>query len=179
MAKSKGKFLFNVKSISKVFRAKFVSAMRKLLPKQDQSIYDILFAKSWVVYAKRPFGKPENIVEYLGRYSHKVAISNFRIKAIDKENSTVTFSLKNYRQGGKKGLMTLRTAEFVRRFCLHILPKGYTRIRHYGILSSGWKKEKLPNLQVQLGVKNKVNQEDEKEEKVPSKEDVLTVKKES
>ena len=162
-AKNKGKFLFNVKSMSKVFRAKFVAEMRKVLLKQDQSLYDKLFAKNWVVYAKRPFGKPENIVEYLGKYSHKVAISNFRIKAIDKEKRTVTFSLKNYRQGGKKGLQTLSTKEFVRRFCLHILPKGYTRIRHYGILSSGWKKEKLPKLQEQLGVKRKAKKEEESE----------------
>jgi len=169
MTKSKGKFLFDVKSMSKVFRAKFISAMRKVLPKQNQKLYDKLFAKNWVVYAKRPFGKPENIVEYLGRYSHKVAISNFRIKAIDKEKRTVTFRLKDYRKAGKKGLQTLSTKEFIRRFCLHILPKGYTRLRHYGILSSGWKKEKLPKLQKQLGVKREVKKEEKEEngEKVP------------
>jgi len=161
-SKNKSKFLFNVKSMSKVFRAKFVAQMRKKLPKQKQALYDKLFSKNWVIYAKRPFGKPENIVEYLGRYSHKIAISNFRIKHIDKQKRTVTFSLKNYRKAGKEELQTLTTIEFIRRFCLHILPKGFTRIRHYGILSSGWKKEKLPNLQKQLGVKQEEKKEQEK-----------------
>lgn len=161
-SKNKGKFLFNVKSMSKVFRAKFVAQMRKTLPKQKQELYDKLFSKNWVTYAKRPFGKPENIIEYLGRYSHKIAISNFRIKHIDKQKRTVAFSLKDYKKGGKKAYQTLTTIEFVRRFCLHILPKGFTRIRHYGILSSGWKKEKLPNLQKQLGVKREEKQEQEK-----------------
>ncbi len=159
-SKSKGKFLFDVKSLSKVFRAKFVSGMRRILPLQSQSLYDELFSKLWVVYAKRPFGSTDNIVEYLGRYSHKVAISNFWIKHIDKEKRRVTFSLKNYRKSGKKESLTLSTKEFIRRFSLHILPKGFTRIRRYGILSSCWKKEKLPELQAQLGLKSQ-----EKEEK--------------
>lgn len=163
MAKNKGKFLFNVKAMSSVFRAKFVAQMRKILPKQKQLLYDKLFSKNWVVYAKRPFGKPENIVEYLGRYSHKIAISNFRIKAIDKDRRTVAFSLKNYRKDGKKEFLTLKNTEFIRRFCLHILPKGFTRIRHYGILSSSWKNEKLPKLQEQLGLKRKEKQEKELE----------------
>jgi len=162
-SKNKGKFLFNVKAMSKVYRAKFVSEMRKTLPKQAQTLYDKLFSKNWVVYAKRPFGKPENIVEYLGRYSHKIAISNFRILAIDKKK-TITFSLKDYRKGGQNTTMTLQTKEFIRRFCLHILPKGFTRIRHYGILSSGWKKEKLPKLQEEMGVKK---EEKTEEDKVP------------
>ena len=152
-AKNNGKFLFNVKSMSKVFRAKFVSEMRKSIPRQAQVLYDKLFSKNWVVYAKRPFGNPKNIVEYLGRYSHKIAISNFRILNIDKEKHLVTFSLKDYRKGGQKTQLTLNSKEFIRRFCLHILPKGFTRIRHYGILSSGWKKEKLPKLQEKMGVK--------------------------
>ena len=153
-ANNKGKYLFNVKSMSKVYRAKFVTQMRKNIPRQPQSLYDKLFSKEWVVYAKRPFGRPENIVEYLGRYSHKIAISNHRILKLDKQNSRVTFSLKDYRKGGKKTITSLNIKEFIRRFCLHILPKGFTRIRHYGILSSGWKKEKLPNLQESLGSKS-------------------------
>lgn len=160
-AKNKGKYLFNVKAMSKVYRAKFVSAMRKTNMKVSKEIYDRIFTKKWVVYAKKPFGKPENIVEYLGRYSHKIAISNFRILGINKEKRTITFSLKDYKNDGKKTTLTLNTQEFIRRFCLHILPKGYTRIRHYGILSSGWKKEKLPNLQETLGVKKEEEKEGE------------------
>jgi len=152
-AKNKGKYLFNVKSMSKVYRAKFVLEMRKTLPPQSQNLYDRLFSKNWVVYAKRPFGRPENIIEYLGRYSHKIAISNHRILNLDPKKRKVTFSLKDYRKGGRKTVSTLSTREFIRRFCLHILPKGFTRIRHYGILSSGWKKKKLVQIQELLGFK--------------------------
>ncbi len=148
--KSHGKFLFNVKSMSKVFRAKFVAELRKEVPGLPQSFYDALFKKKWVVFAKRPFKNNQSVIEYLGRYTHKIAISNFRIRNIDFEKRTVVFSMKDYRQGGKKTTLTLSTKEFVRRFVLHILPKGFTRIRHYGILSSAWKREKLPALQKQL-----------------------------
>ena len=149
-SKGKDDFLFCVKSLSLKFRGFFVSELRKQLPEIPQSIYDKLFAKKWVVYAKAPFGKPENVIEYLGRYTHKIAISNYRIVAIDKENKTVTFRLKEYKNQGKVSTLTLSTKEFIRRFQNHILPKGFTRIRHYGILSSSWKKEKLPRLQLQL-----------------------------
>jgi hypothetical protein len=146
-SKSKGKFLFPVKSMSKVFRAKFVKHLRKNLPELEQDMYDKLFLKKWVVFAKRPFIKPETVVEYLARYTYKIAISNYRILNIDKETGKVTFRLKDYRKGGKKTSMTLDADEFIRRFSLHILPKGFTKIRHYGFLSSSWKKEKLQNLQ--------------------------------
>ncbi len=137
--KNRGKFLFDVKSMSKVFRAKFVKELRQQLPGLPQSLYDVLFKKKWVVFAKRPFLKPKYVIEYLGRYTHKIAISNYRILHIDKEKRTVTFSLKDYRKSGVKTSQTMSSKEFIRRFVLHILPKGFTRIRHYGILSSSWK----------------------------------------
>jgi len=146
-SKTKGKYLFNIKSISKVFRAKFVKLLRKELPEIKQNLYDKLFEKEWVVFAKRPFLKPETVVEYLARYTHKIAISNYRIKNINKENNKVTFILKDYRENGKKTTMTLDADEFIRRFTLHILPKGFTKIRHYGFLSSTWKNSKLLELQ--------------------------------
>jgi len=152
--KSKDDFLFSVKAMSKKYQGLFVSKLRKSLPKLPQSLYDNLFKKKWVVYAKPPFGKPENIIEYLGRYTHKIAISNHRILGIDKKNKLVTFRLKDYRKGGQKTRLTLSTKEFIRRFSLHILPKGFTRIRHYGFLSSSWKKDKLPLLQLQLADKD-------------------------
>lgn len=157
-AKNKGKFLFPVKGMSKMFRAKFVALMRKRLPDIPQSVYESLFTKQWVIYAKPPFSKPHNVVEYLGRYTHKIAISNHRISNIDKEKREVTFNIKDYRHGGVSKQMKLSTEEFIRRFNLHILPKGFTRIRHYGILSSSWKREKLPNLQMELGGKNYLEQ---------------------
>ena len=153
--KSKDGFLFCVKALSEKYRGLFVSKLRKALPNLPQSVYDTLFEKKWVVYAKPPFGKPENMLEYLGRYTHKIAISNYRILAIDKENKQVTFSMKDYRKGGKKTIVTLSTKDFIIRFQNHILPKGFTRIRHYGFLSSSWKKEKLPRLQLLLSDKEK------------------------
>lgn len=154
--KGKGKddFLFCVKALSKKFRGAFVARLRKEIPGLPQSLYDKLFHKNWVVYAKAPFGTPEHIVEYLSRYTHKIAISNHRILAINKADKTVTFSMKDYRKGGQKTTLTLTAKEFVRRFQLHVLPKGFTRIRHYGILSSSWKKEKLPRLQQRLADKD-------------------------
>ena len=137
----------------------FVAKLRKALPKLPQSLYDDLFKKDWVVYAKPPFGRPEHVIEYLGRYTHKIAISNHRILNIDTEKREVTFSLKNYRKGGQRTTMTLTSKEFIRRFQMHILPKGFTRIRHYGFLSSSWKKEKLPLLQLQLADKNLLDTE--------------------
>lgn len=148
--KGKNDFLFNVKALSVKFRGIFVAKLRKQLPDIPQTVYDKLFINKWVVYAKPPFGKPEYVIEYLGRYTHKIAINNHRILNIDTANKTVTFSLKEYRNQGKKTTMTLTTEDFIKRFQNHILPKGFTRIRHYGYLSSSWKKEKLPKLQLLL-----------------------------
>ena len=144
------KYLFSVKAMSKVFRAKYVAELRQRKV-GDQALFDSLFRKDWVVYAKRPFGGPAQVIEYLGRYSHKVAISNHRIKNVT--DTEVSFGYKDYRQNGWKKVMTLKHEEFIRRFAQHILPKRFVRIRHYGILSSYWKREKLQALQKELGVK--------------------------
>lgn len=148
-AKNNGKYLFSIRAMSKVFRARFVESLRKQFD-FPADFYDRLFAKDWVVYAKQQFYGPNQVIEYLGRYTHKIAISNHRILNI--ENRTVTFSAKDYRKGGANYRLILSDAEFIRRFCLHILPKGFVRIRHYGILSSSRKKIILPIVQAQLGV---------------------------
>lgn len=148
--RSKGKFLYPVKALSPVFKAKYLNALRKRLT-LDTGLGQTLYDKKWVVYAKRPFGNPEQVVEYLGRYTHKIAISNHRIQNVEAE--TVTFSYKDYKTGGSKKLMTLTHAEFIRRFSLHIMPRRFVRIRHYGILSSTWKRGKLRLLQSQLSGK--------------------------
>jgi hypothetical protein len=101
-----------------------------------------------VVYAKQPFGSSKSVIEYLGRYTHKIAISNHRIKAIDE--NTVTFTYKDYKSGAVKKQMTLTHEEFIRRFALHILPKRFVKIRHCGILSSTWKRQKLKALQEKM-----------------------------
>ena len=163
--KNDGKFLFSVKALSKVFRAKFCEKLKhqlslKLNENQSENhgneaetyekIRQSLWEKDWVVFAKKPFGSPKSVVEYLGRYTHKIAISNHRIRNIDAEN--VTFDYKDYRQKGLRKQMTLSHEEFIRRFTLHILPKRLVKIRHYGFLSSTWKRKKLKTLQQNLGV---------------------------
>ncbi len=153
-ARSDGKFLFPVKAMSKVFRARFVSGLRQLITEKkwnvDKSLLESLFEKPWVVFAKQPFCDTKQVVEYLGRYTHKIAISNHRISDIT--NDTVSFSWKDYRHGDKKGTMTLQSMEFIRRFAMHILPKGFVRIRHFGILSSTSKEVSIETARKDLGV---------------------------
>jgi len=146
--KSKGKYLFPVKSMSKVFRARFVAQLSKQVH-ISKKIREDVFSKNWVIYAKQPFQGPRQVIGYLGRYTHKVAISNHRIKEI--ANGQVSFMMKDYRTGGKKKVMTLTQREFIRRFSLHILPKGFTRIRHYGILLSSSKKRNKALIDLVLG----------------------------
>ena len=159
--KNDGKFLFSVKALSKVFRAKFCEKLKANLKdkfnenqeNEYEKIRQSLWEKPWVVYAKKPFGSPKSVVEYLGRYTHKIAISNGRIRGID--DKTVTFDYKDYRQKGIKKQMVLSHEEFIRRFAMHILPKRFVKIRHYGFLSSTWKRIKLKNLQQNLGIQPK------------------------
>ncbi len=147
-AKKKDNFLFPVKQMSIVFRAKFVEELRKKGIKNNK-LYDALFQKDWVIYAKKPFANPSAVVEYLGRYTHKIAISNHRI--INTSKKAVSFKVKNYRKNGNQEIQTLKTKEFIGRFALHILPKGFVRIRHFGFLSSTSKQCYLKELQEQLG----------------------------
>ena len=93
-----------------------------------------LSKKKWFVYAKPPFGGPAHVLRYLGRYTHRIAISNHRLTSFDGEK--VTFRWRDYAHGNKQRLMTLDAVEFLRRFFLHVLPKGFVRIRRYGLLSN-------------------------------------------
>lgn len=144
----KARYLFPAKEMKKVFRARFVAALRKEI-KLDKGLSKKLFSKHWVIYCEQPFYGPKQVIEYLGRYTHKIAISNSRIMAV--KNGQVTFRAKDYRQKGKKVILHLSEKEFIRRFALHILPKGFTRIRHYGILSSTSKKCCKASIDEQLG----------------------------
>jgi hypothetical protein len=119
------------------------------------------------VYAKRPFGGPLQVIEYLGRYTHKVAISNHRIKKI--ENGEVTFSYKDYSDNSLQKEMRLDASEFLRRFCLHILPKGFRKMRHYGFLSNR-NSAKLCMQQMQMGIILQPKQQRKKEWKEVAKE---------
>jgi len=103
-----------------------------------------------VVDAREPFEKAENVIEYLARYTHKVAISNHRLVSID--NNTIVFRYKDYRDGGQQKIMSLGATDFLQRFCLHILPSGFVRIRHYGILSTRRKTQCLEDARCSLGI---------------------------
>jgi len=156
-ARSRGKYLFPITSLSDVFRSRFVAALRQHR-KEDllsRAVPQGLFAKPWVVYAKYPFGGPEKVIKYLSRYTHRTAISNNRILNVSDE--TVTFSWKDYSQNYKKQVTTLPGEEFLRLFCQHISPHGFTRIRHYGFLSSASKGKSLPKIRASLHVRAPVS----------------------
>jgi hypothetical protein len=137
-----GKYLYPVRQLSSVFRGKFMETIKTHLQKQSileqyKSILHKVWQKPWVVFCEPSFGKPEHVVQYLGQYTHRVAITNQRIIAIDKH--TVTFLHKDYNDGAKQKPITLSGVEFLRRFCLHILPLRFVKIRRYGIYSSRYK----------------------------------------
>jgi hypothetical protein len=143
-----GKFLFPVRALGALFRGKFLDGLRRLFrenkllgsgwdsPTVRRQGLSLLYAKRWVVFAKRPFGGPEQVLRYLANYTHRVALSNRRLAAIDEKQKTVTFTWRDYRDNAKVKPLTLPAREFIRRFALHILPPGLVRIRHYGILGN-------------------------------------------
>ena len=148
-AGSDGKYLFNVKAMSTVFRGRFIAALKEQLPEEmNRELVNRLYKQNWVVYAKRPFVGPAGVVEYLGRYTHKIAISNHRIKNM--EDGKVSFAYKDYKQGSVTKEMTLDGLEFIRRYSLHVLPKGFVRIRHYGICSRRSKLKSAVVIKAQL-----------------------------
>lgn len=131
-------FFLPVMVLGRVFRGKFLDrlqrAFRKKKPRLDRQLIQRLFQTDWVVYAKPAFGGPEAVLRYLGRYTHRVAISNHRLVAFDGER--VTFRWRDYAHGNKWKLMTLHATEFLRRYVQHVLPRGFVRIRHYGYLGN-------------------------------------------
>jgi predicted Zn-ribbon and HTH transcriptional regulator len=151
--KSKGNYLFPAKVMSSLFRGKFMAMLRafcrrRKIPLGNDWCTD-LYRTQWVVYAKPVFARPQQVIEYLGRYTHRIAISNHRLLAT--AQGQVSFTYKDYRQAGVKKTMTLQANEFLRRFCLHILPPGFMKIRHYGILASR-AKPRLKEQQQKMGV---------------------------
>lgn len=149
--RTKGNYLFPVDVLKIIFRAIFLREFKALMKigeiKKDRALLDHLYAKEWVVFAKRPFAGPAQVIEYLGRYTHKVGISNYRIMNVT--NTHVTFKWKDYRNAGLKKEMTLTIEKFIRRFSLHILPHRFVRIRHYGLLSFHARKKKISTIQAQ------------------------------
>jgi hypothetical protein len=143
-------FLFPVKALSIVFRGKFLDSLKKCFdqnklhfvgqiePLADADRLGVLLKglrkKPWVVYAKKPFGSPLHVLDYLGRYTHRVALSNDRI--VSSYNGKVTFAYRDRKNQDRQKLMTLDAEEFIRRFLLHVIPKGFMRVRHYGFLAN-------------------------------------------
>jgi hypothetical protein len=150
-------FLFPATALSSVFRGKFIAGLKRLFlcgslklagssatladPLEQRHLVNTLHESDWVVHAKRPFAGPQQVLDYLGRYTHRVAISNNRL--VSCEDTTVRFRYKDYAHGNRRKVLALTPTEFIRRFLLHILPTGFMRIRHYGILANRAKGEKL------------------------------------
>jgi hypothetical protein len=155
------KFLFKTESMAKDFKKRYITKLtdayeqNQLIfpgntaetgtPDGFETLIDQLWSKKWIVYAKRPFSGPEQVIEYLGRYTHRVAISNHRIKAID--DGKITFSYRDRSDENKLKEMTLKADEFIRRFLLHILPRGFVKIRYFGFLFHRGKKEISPSFE--------------------------------
>ncbi|MCL4552973.1 MAG: IS91 family transposase [Candidatus Marsarchaeota archaeon] len=159
-------FLFPVKALSKVFRAKFIHLLEQAYAKGEIILHGAtrhlanrkgfsrllkkLWEKDWIVYSKKPFAGPQQVLDYLGRYTHRVAISNNRI--IDIDNGRVAFTYKDRKDNDSRKLMTLEADEFIRRFLLHILPDRFMRIRHFGFLANRSKKQNLSLCRQLLGL---------------------------
>lgn len=150
-------FLLPVRVLSRVFRGKYLDVLQglhaqgkltfpgRLAPLAEAGAFarwlQPLPGKEWVVYAKRPFGGPEQVLKYLARYTHRVAISNSRI--VDINDQGVTFRYKDYADDQRSKTMTLSGVEFLRRFVQHVLPRGFVKVRHYGFLANRHRTEKL------------------------------------
>ncbi len=153
-------YLFPVPALSKVYRGKFLSAVEKLYaggklqfsgqlaglaaPKQFGQLLRQAAQQKWVVYAKQPFAGPLQVLTYLSRYTHRVAISPRRLLAMDSQRQTVTFAWRDYADHGQRKTKTLPVTEFLRRFCLHLLPERFVKIRHYGFLGNRQRQQRVP-----------------------------------
>ncbi len=164
----RGDFLLPNRILSKVFRAKFLEGLfesyeefdflGRLETLNDKNQFLKLLRQSkeqdWVVYAKKPFAGPKQVLKYLGKYTHRIAISNYRIVSVQDER--VTFKYKDYQDESKPKTLTLHAQEFMRRFLLHVLPSSFVRIRHYGIFGSKYKKRNLELCRYLLGSRPKI-----------------------
>jgi hypothetical protein len=159
-------FFLPVRVLSRVFRGKFLSRLRaafkrgklrfpgELAPLERSDRFNALLSEvvrtEWVVYAKAPWNGAVTTLKYLARYTHKAAISNHRL--VDLADGRVSFRWKDYAHGGRQGIMTLDSVEFVRRFLMHVLPSGFVRVRHYGLLANRHRQEKLARCRELLGM---------------------------
>lgn len=149
----RGKFLYYLKKVYLNEKLKLMGQINELIEyKNFKGLLDKLYKKEWIVYAKEPFKNAKYVIEYLGRYTHRVAISNHRIVSF--KEGKVTFKWRDYKDNSKNKLMTLEGIEFIRRFLLHILPHRFVKIRYYGFLSNKNRKIKLKICKELFGVVN-------------------------
>jgi hypothetical protein len=167
ITKSNGDFLFHATALAQTFRGKFMEKLIKLYKQKKltleckiahlRQVHDFwllkkkLYEINWVVHTEEPFLNPDSVIEYLARYTHKIAISNYRIKDIGEDS--VTFSYLDRANNNKKEIITLAADKFISRFLMHVLPRAYCKIRHYGFLSTRVKKHYLPLIRKSLGMK--------------------------
>ena len=162
-------FFLPVRVLSRVFRGKFLAGLRAAFTRgelrfaadQFEQVLSVAAGTDWVVYAKPPFGGPEQVLKYLARYTHRVAISNARL--LDLEDGMVRFRYKDYAHGNRRRTMTLSAPEFVRRLLLHVLPTGFMRIRYHGLLANRHRHEKLALCRRLLGSGSAVEPEPSEE----------------
>jgi hypothetical protein len=164
-------YLFSVRALSLVFRGKFGSALERLFTQNALEFHGELEALAeeknfrkllrqaarpkWAVYAKRPFAGPMQVLEYLSLYTHRVALTEGRLLALDPAQGTVTFSYKDYADDARRKTMTLQLPEFVRRFLLHLLPERFVKIRHYGFLGNHGRAARLEKIRALLEKRSK------------------------
>lgn len=147
----RGKFLALLKAAFRNGELRFSQSIQHLSsPRQFNLLLSPLYEKGWVVYAKEPFGGPEQVIEYLGRYTHRIAISNHRI--LSEKEGKVRFKWRDYRNNGKNKVMELEAEEFIRRFLLHVLPSGFMKIRYYGLMANRSRKVNLKQSRKSLGI---------------------------
>ena len=151
------RFLFPVRALSKVFRGKVLAALEHAVARErlpaDLDVGDLLRTlrgTPWVVYAKPPFGGPAQVLAYLGRYTHRIALSNDRLLAL--HDGVVALRWRDYADGNRMKTMHLTAAELLRRFLLHVLPPGFPRIRHFGLLANRHRAQRLAHCRALLAV---------------------------
>jgi len=158
----KGKYLYPVEILSIEFRSNMMKRLKKQLQinnqlSKHQSIIDKVWAKDWVVFCEPSFADADRVIKYLGQYTHRVAISNHRIRHIDQKY--VSFFYKDYADDKKRKLTKLTGIEFLRRFCMHILPKSFVKVRYYGVLSNRYSKQTAMYRKPQAIIKNETTQQ--------------------
>ena len=182
-------FFLPVRVLSRVFRGKFIALLKRAFARGELEFHGSLTSLAepaaverllnqsvkhdWVVYAKRPFGGPNLVLKYLARYTHRVAISNWRLLRL--HNGRVSFAWRDYAHGNRQSTMTLTAVEFIRRFLLHVLPSSFVKIRYYGFMANRCRRKSLQLCRQLLGQSQAAEAEQAKELPAPPAPDVEPV----